>query len=206
MIEENWKSMQSTRRRTLKMVRRVSQEQSKFAPASDRWSVGEVLDHLLLADRFYRREISALVKLARSGEATVLTRRMEEIDVSLALIPRGLLPMLEIPLSVLNPFVPKAARDFLTRNRVFAAKNPSDATPRMGRSIAKLRQDLGASLAEFQNLFDANPNLNYGRMIHRHPIMGLNNVPGLLRMAALHELRHQQQIRDVFDHPGFPVA
>jgi hypothetical protein len=206
MLEEHWKSMTATRRKTLKMAANLSQRQSEFTASPGQWTIGEVLDHLILADRFYCNEIAALIDLARKGESPVLTRSLNEIDVGLALAPRGLLSMLEVPLSVMNLFVPRALRSFMTRNRIFAAQNPSAATPSKARPIAMLRKELASSPDRLRKLFDSNPRLDYSRMIHRHPVMGVNDVAGLLRMAEMHERRHQQQIREVLEDPDFPVA
>ena len=48
-------------------VAALTQPQLDFSPRTGRWSIGEVLDHLLLVEAAYRSEIAQLVELQRSG-------------------------------------------------------------------------------------------------------------------------------------------
>jgi hypothetical protein len=40
-------------------------------------------------------------------------------------------------------------------------------------------------------------------MTYQHPIMGSNNALQMMRIVALHERRHQSQIRDLLRLPQF---
>ena len=46
--------------------------------------------------------------------------------------------------------------------------------------------------------------LDYHDMSVQHPLMGTNDIPGLLRFVALHEQRHQSQINNIIASPQFP--
>jgi uncharacterized damage-inducible protein DinB len=196
----------AARQRTLELVAGLTQVQIEFSPAAGQWSVGEVLDHLLLAEALNRREISELINLAKSGRRPYLKRTFADVNVSMAYIPKSLLPSLEVPFRLFSMVVPRSAREFLTRYRLVPAQSPDVGTPRKGRAIDELRQELRSSLQETEALFEANPTLDYQAMIQQHPLMGVNNVLQLLRIVALHEQRHQSQISDTLRHPGFPRA
>jgi uncharacterized damage-inducible protein DinB len=196
----------AARQRTLELIAGLSQVQIEFSPAAGRWSVGEVLDHLLLAEALNRRDIVELIDLARSGHRPYLKRTFADMNVSMAFIPKSMLPFLEVPFQLLSTVVPRAAREFLTRYRLVPAQSPDVGTPRKGRSIDELRQELRSSLQETEALFEANSTLDYQAMIQQHPLMGVNNVLQLLRIVALHEQRHQSQIGDILRLPGFPRA
>jgi hypothetical protein len=43
-------------------------------------------------------------------------------------------------------------------------------------------------------------------MRYQHPIMGSNNVLQMLRIMALHERRHQSQIRDILRSRQFSMV
>jgi uncharacterized damage-inducible protein DinB len=196
----------AARQRTLKLVAGLTQVQIEFSPAAGQWSVGEMLDHLLLAEALNRREISELINLAKSGRRPYLKRTFADVNVSMAYIPKSLLPSLEVPFRLLSMVVPRSAREFLTRYRLVPAQSPDVGTPLKGRAIDELRQELRSSLQETEALFEANPTLDYQAMIQQHPLLGVNNVLQLLRIVALHEQRHQSQISDTLRHPGFPRA
>jgi hypothetical protein len=196
----------AARQRTLELNAGLTQVQIAFSPAAGQWSVGEVLDHLLLAEALNRRDIAELIDLAQSGRRPYLKRTFADMNVSMAYIPQSMLPYLEVPFRLLSMVVPRSAREFLTRYRLVPAQSPDVGTPRKGRAIDELRQELRSSLQETEALFEANPTLDYQAMIQQHPLMGVNNVLQLLRIVALHEQRHQSQISDTLRHPGFPRA
>jgi len=194
----------STRARTWALVEGLSPAQMDYSPAPGQWSVGELVDHILLAEKLNRGEIAQLIELKKAGQKPVLKRTFADVNVSIGYIPKSLLPYLEIPFTLLNIFVPSSVRELMTRYRLVPAQNPDVGAPRQGRPADELRDELRASLKETEALFEANPDLDYNQMIHRHPLTGANTVPQLLRFTALHEQRHQSQISDVLAHPQFP--
>jgi uncharacterized damage-inducible protein DinB len=196
----------ATRDRTLELSEGLTQAQIDFSPGAGQWSVGEVLDHLLLVEALNRPEIAELIDLEKSGRRPYLKRTFADVNVSMAFIPKSMLPSLAVPFRLLNMMVPRFAREFMTRYRLVPAQSPDAGTPRRGRSIDELRQELHASLQEMVALFEAHPTLDYAAMIHQHPLLGVNNAVQLLRLVALHEQRHQSQISDILRHPGFPRA
>lgn len=187
----------ATRARTLEMSEGLTQEQVDFVPGADRWSIGEVLDHMLLGERLNRVQIEKLIQLTREGQRPELILTFSDLNISVVGVPRFLLPLFETPLTIVNMFVPDSLRNFLTRTRLIPFRNPDPATPRRGRSVAELRGDLVASLQETQRLFQSNPDLDYEGMVVQHPLLGRYDVPGLLRFMSAHEERHQSQIAGI---------
>lgn len=86
------------------------------------------------------------------------------------------------------------------------AQTPSVAKPRPGRKLEILHADLRESLVSTSRLFDDNSELNYREMFFSHPLMGKNDILKMIRILALHERRHQSQIRDILHSPAFPTA
>jgi hypothetical protein len=189
--------MRATRARTLGLAEGLTQPQLDRAPSRGGWSAGEVLDHVLLAEGTNRRQIESLVGLARAGRRPELSLTFADVNVSVPFLPRGVLPLLEAPLTLMNAFVPGRLRTYLTRNRLVPFRNPDQAEPRRGRDGARLRRELADSLRETEAVFENNPGLDYGGMFVQHPLLGRYDVPGLLRFMAAHEQRHQSQLAAV---------
>lgn len=206
MFRESLEMLRSTRESTMAMAHSLSQPQLDFASARGKWSAGEVLDHMLLAEELNRDQIAELIELQKGGRKAFVRRSFVDLNVSIAHIPKRVLPFLEVPFTLLNMCMPDGVREYMARHRVIPAQNPDAATPRRGRSVAELSADLAASLKETTELLHSNPELNYREMFVQHPLMGTNDVPGLLRFMALHEQRHQSQIADILSHPQFPRA
>jgi uncharacterized damage-inducible protein DinB len=208
MISENLEEFRATRARTQVLVADVAQADLDYRPRSEQWSVGEILDHLMLAEGYFRREIMELIRRARAGQPTVLRRGFAELDIGLRFIPRGVLPLLEPPLTSANLFLPAFVREFLVFSRLVPARHPTFSTPRRGRPAEELRAELTTCFQETEALFAANPDLDYRQLVHIHPLLGINDVPHLLRIVTRHEQRHQGSIADVLrslpaaDSPG----
>jgi len=184
----------STRARTLTLINGLTQDQFDSVPAPNRWSIGEVLDHMLLAERLNREQVAKLIELVREGRRPELRLTFSDLNVSIAGLPRVLLPLFETPLTLANMFVPDCVRNYLTRTPLVPFRNPDQGTPRRGRPASELRGDLVTSLEVTKNLFENNPDLDYDHMFLQHPLLGRYDVPGLLRFMSAHEQRHQSQV------------
>ena len=196
-LSDSLDEFRATRARTLAMVEGLSQTQLDFVPGPNRWSIGEVLDHMLLAERLNREQIARLIQLAREGQRPELILTFSDLNISIVGVPRSLLPLFETPLTCMNMFVPESLRNYLTRTRLIPFRNPDPATPHHGRSAADLCGDLVASLQETEGVFQKNADLNYDGMIVQHPLLGRYDVAGLLRFMSAHEERHQSQIAGI---------
>lgn len=194
----------SVRAMTLAALTPLSQAQLDFSPAGGRWSVGEVADHVLLAEQAYRGEIDQLIQLARAGREPYIRRSFADANVSPLFLPDAVLSMLEVPLSVFGRFVPDSVRAAMTEMPLLPMRNPTFATPRPHRPAAELKRDLTASLAQTGQLIASNADLDFTRLTFEHPLMGRNNVAQILTFLARHERRHQAQMEKVRMSAAFP--
>jgi DinB superfamily len=205
MLNTNRQRFRAIRARTLAMVQGLSQAQMDYSPASDTWSIGEVVEHLILSVDIIRGDVAELIELTNAGKQPLLYRSAADFNISAFFIPKCMLPFLEVPFNFLNMFVPDSVREFFVRYRLMPARAADTATPRRGRSAAELHDGLRSSLEALDGLFAANPNLDYDKMMHQHPLLGTQNVPHLLYIMGLHEERHQTQISDLLTDFRFPV-
>jgi uncharacterized damage-inducible protein DinB len=203
MYRQNLELLRSTRAGTLRICSGISQAQSEFTQPG-KWSVGENLHHLVLADDIYRSYFGQLIDMQKSGQRPVLRRSFADLNTSVAFIPKPILPLLEIPFTVMNMFVPNVVRETMIEFRVLPAQNPDIITPKKGQPVKELRSALQASYDKTAALFNDNPQLDYRGMLYQHPIMGSNSVLQMLRIVALHERRHQSQIQEVLRSRQFP--
>jgi uncharacterized damage-inducible protein DinB len=204
MYQQSLDLVRVTRARTLRLCAGMTQAQADYSPGVGKWSAGEVLDHLLLAEKLYRDIYARLIRMQEAGQRPVVHIGFDEVNTSIAFIPKTMLPMLEIPFTMLNLFVPTKVREAMVQFRFLPAQNPDVAVPQKGKSIEALRGALSASYDETAALLDANPALDYRRMRYTHPLMGDNTVLDSLRVVALHERRHQAQIEEILRSRQYP--
>ncbi len=202
----NLEPLKSIRTKTCELVDSFTDEQMNFVPKAGKWSIGEVVDHLILSEGIYRGEIQTLIGLKRAGKTPAIHRSLREINASIAFIPKSALPFLEIPLSMVTWMVPSMVRDTLIERVIIPSTNPDISTPRTGRSASELKAELRSSVEKTTKLFEDNLDLDFEEMRHTHPLIGANTVPSMIRFISLHESRHHGQIRDVMKVSGFPAG
>src|SRR5438093_669163 len=122
--------LRTSRARTLSMIGPLTQIQMDYSPGAGRWSIGEVLDHLLLAEAQNIKDITRLVELREAGRTPIVRKSLGEINISPAFLPKCLLPFVELPFSVVSMIVPASFREALIRYRVFPAVTADIMRPR----------------------------------------------------------------------------
>lgn len=197
MYNRDLELLRGTRLGTLALISGLAQSEADRVPKRGGWTIAAVCDHLVKAEALYRGTVSRLIDLAKEGHRAVISDGFNQVDTSVLHIPKPVLPMLEVPMTMFNMFVPDFVREAMTEFRVFPAQAPRIAVPEFGRDIRVLSTELRDSFNATKAVLDANPNLDYSRMRYRHPMMGDNHVMEILRIVAYHERRHQSQIRDI---------
>lgn len=203
-VRERLHDFAGVRAETLARVTVLSQAQLDFSPRPGRWSIGEVLDHLRLAELLWRTEIAELVSLARAGRPPIRKHSFAEINVSPLHIPTPILTMLETPFSFANKFIPDAVIGVITQIPILPTRNPDAATPARGRPAAELIGELTRSVGETRQVVEGNADLDFSAMRSEHPLMGANSVAQILNFLARHERRHHSQIAAVRNDRRFP--
>ena len=204
MIEREIAGFAAARAQTIAAVGPLNQVQLDFRPRPGSWSVGEVADHLVLAEALYRGEIERLIELVKQGRRPYIRRSFAEVNVSPFFLPDQLLTIFQVPLGIMSRMIPTPVREVVTQFPLLPTRNPDIATPRPGRAAALIKKDLVDSLAQTRALIADNAAMDFGSMISEHPLTGVTNVAQIFGFLALHERRHQTQMERVRTNPRFP--
>lgn len=204
MVKNNLAQLRRVRTHTLALIENLSQAQMDDVLDLGEWSVGEVIDHLILSEQFLRQDIAILIDFAKAGHKPYLYRSFAEFNARPAYIPEFMLRALETPLNIVNMFAPAAIREYVVRNVPIRALAPDVSLPQKGKPKVILYDGLSSALKDTEGLFAANPSQDFNRMQHQHPLFGIQTVPQLLRTLALHEQAHQDQISRLLASPQFP--
>lgn len=201
-VSQRLEEFRRARLRTLELIAPLSQQDLDFVPAPGRWSVGEIVDHIILAADSLQHVLEELVQLKRSGKRPFLGLTFADVDISFAFLPKSLLPVMELPLSCFSRFVPAGVRNFLIENRLLPFRAATGATPRHGLSKQELKDRLLASFEAVNSIFHDNADLDFQEMVAEHPLFGHVVMTDLPDLMTSHELRHQKQIADVLSARG----
>src|SRR5437764_11615347 len=76
--------LRTTRAHTLEIAQALSQRQMDYQSEAGKWSVGEVLDHLILGQRLNLSYIAQVIGMKKAGQRPVLRLSFTDVDVSVA--------------------------------------------------------------------------------------------------------------------------
>jgi hypothetical protein len=177
VLKEIWQENIATRAALWNEVRGLTEAQLAFQSAPGRWSIGEILDHLCLAERSITRTISRILQhaagLGQIGEAGTIDNPALKIDFDTydrpALSPESVMPSPDRPLERLLVGLEES------RDRLLEVTKRAD-----GRVVGNV------TLPHFQ--------------------VGEINFYQWLTVEGAHEAKHLAQIRRLKADPAFPKA
>ena len=196
----------AARQRTIELIDGFSQEDSDRSPKESsrllgeagRWSIGEILDHVLRVQSALGGEIEELCRLDELEEPTVLRRTCKDYDVAPGFVPRSAMPLLELGFELFNTVsrsvLPFSLRQRLLRTRSIPIKNPTKWLPEAGRTITGLREELQNSMGNLEELLKRGTKKPLEELILTHTVFGSYSVPEILGVLEVHETWHHKDI------------
>jgi hypothetical protein len=198
--------MEEKRERIAALLRPLSQAQLDFQPDPNSWSIGQVAEHVALSER----GLLDIVKSLLQGPAgrRVLEVSYDQLPLTIQGIPNSVARLsfeLLSPFSFLTRFTPKSVVQFMLANRVLKAKAAPQSEPAHG----KARADLLAFLSEVRQstlrFLESVKNKDLSQFHWSHPILGYQDLYGILDLITSHDNRHIRQIEIVRNDPRFPA-
>ncbi|HLK68300.1 MAG TPA: DinB family protein [Bryobacteraceae bacterium] len=153
----------------------VSDEQWKWKPAPERWSVGETAEHIVLAE-------ALLLDFARKAMAAPPNPDWEEQTKGKTELLVRVMP-----------------------SRQGKAVAPEPIVPHEGLSRAQVKERFEKQRIDFVNLVgNSQAAFKEHTAVHPFPVFGTLNAYQWLIYAPLHTMRHDQQIAEVKATNGYP--
>ena len=176
-IERLWTELQRVRADVLREVEGLSQRQADWKPADTEWSVGELVDHLTIAETATSKLTTKLLKEVQAGSAA-------------AVFPHDLAELSAAPL-----------REGDEGGEAPPVVRPSHGKP-IGELVAAMRATRARSHESVGRLVGCDPR----QLTFRHFRFGDMDLGQWWRLTAAHDAMHLRQIRAVKSAPGFPRA
>jgi DinB superfamily len=175
-IDAIWTEMEQVRAQVLAEAEGLSQAQVDWRPGPNEWSIGEILNHLTIAE-------------THTGKLT--TKLVREADTAGALLP--------YPSEVVRFDAVPAAVDE-------PAQAPPLVWPEHGWPLPQLVSDMKAVRERSRQSIERIATLDPRRLTFKHFQLGDLNVAQWWSLQARHDGVHLKQIRDVKASPGFRAA
>lgn len=177
VLKEIWAENTAARDALCEQVKGLTEAQLAFRPAPDKWSIGEILDHLCLAEQSISRTLSKILQVAAGrgliGEASSLEAMPHRIDLE-------------------------------TYNQ--AATAPDSVRPSPERPLDQLLASLQESRARLLMVASRVDGRMVTKVAIRHIQLGELDFYQWLALEAAHESKHLAQISRIKSHPSYPSA
>jgi len=175
-VETLWRDLESVRAELLREVEGLSQRQAEWRPSPRDWSVGEVIDHLTIAEIATGKLTTKLTREAAAGGAP-------------AVFPHDVTEFAPLPISVSE-----------------AANAPESVWPTHGKPLAELLATLKAVRERSRQSFDRLAACDPRMLRFKHFGFGELDLAQWWRLAAEHDRVHLGQLRDLKRTAGFPAG
>jgi hypothetical protein len=175
-IDAIWNDLQGVRAQVLAEADTLGQAQADWRPAPNEWSIGEILNHLTIAEM-------------HTGKLTTKLVREAEAAGAIAAYPAEITGFEPLP-----PMVDERT------------EAPPVVWPEHGRPIAQLVSDMKALRDRSRQSIERIAGLDPRRLTFKHFRFGDLNVAQWWMLQAQHDGLHLKQIRDVKASPGYPAA
>ena len=176
-LQEIWGENAANREALRREVQGLSEGQLAFQPARGKWSIGEILDHLHLAERSIARVLSKILQQAAGrglvGEPGSMDTLPHQIDLQIYNQP---------------------------------ADAPESVRPSPERPLGQLLESLQESRERLQEVASRADGRVVGNVTIRHFQLGELHFYQWLALAGAHEAKHLAQIRQLKANPRFPGA
>jgi hypothetical protein len=169
-LEEVLSYLDTQRAALFEAIQLAPAEMRDQKPGPDRWSIAQVLEHLLMIEKRIAMGVTKWVSDARAGELGLET----ETSSVMATLPLELI-------------VDRSQR----RNA------PEDVAPRGEMDAASAWAALGKSRASLRSGVLAGDGLALGEVIQKHPVLGPINIYQWLLFVGSHEGRHTAQVVEI---------
>jgi DinB superfamily len=173
-VERLWSELERVRADVLREVDGLSQRQADWKPGDKDWSVGEIVDHLTIAETATSKLTTKLLKEVQAGSAA-------------AIFPHDLTELAAAPIGPGG-----------------GGEAPPVVWPGHGKPIGELVGAMKAVRARSRESVERLAGCDPRRLTFKHFRFGDLDLGQWWRLTAAHDGMHLQQIREVKAAPGFP--
>ena len=174
-VETLWSELQAARAKVLKEVEGLSQRQADWKPGEKDWSVGEIIDHLTIAE-------------IATGKLTTKLVREAEAAGALAPFPADLVAFTPLPSG------PPGTADA-----------PQVVWPGHGKPIGEVVATMKAARERSRQSIERLASVDPRPLRFKHFRLGDLDLSQWWQLQAWHDGLHLDQIREVKRAPGFPT-
>ncbi len=187
-------------------VEGLSQNQLDFKPYRSHWSVGEIAHHLGLAEEIQLGYVRELLQAGSKERKATRKVSLDELPLGVLFVPDAILrfPLVLAPISLMTSLSPQFLTSALFANPFVKTKTAPRMQPRPGIPRAELLDFLDRVRRSTLKILEPVEDWDLSRFRYQHPLIGNQDIYGLLDLLASHDERHARQIEHVKKRTEFP--
>jgi len=184
----------------------LQQAQIDFRPSRHSWSIGQIAHHVAMGEQVWHGYLKTALKTAGQTKEATVKVTIEDVPFSSRIIPDFILrnSLFLTPISMMVNLVPQPVQSMLFAVPLFKMDAGPRMQPRHGLLRVHLLQILNDTRRETLATLEPLAGLDLSRIRIVHPLVGDQDVLGILELLSSHEQRHAQQIETIRKNPNFP--
>ncbi len=198
--------LQRERAVLLGKIDKLQPAQLDFRPSRQAWSIGQIAHHVALGESVWSGYLKSVLKSAGQSKKATLKVTIDDVPFSSRIIPDFILrnPIVLCSLSLMVNFIPRPVQSMLFAVPLIKMDAGPRMQPRYGMPRAQLLQVLNDTRRETLELVQPVADWDLTRIRIVHPLVGDQDVYGILDLLSSHEQRHSQQIETIRKNTNFP--
>jgi hypothetical protein len=165
-----------------------------------------VIHHIGLGEKLWQGYLAAALKDAGQKRQATVRVSLEEVPFSSRIIPDILWrnPIVLTPLSLMIKYVPRPLQSMLFAIPLIKMDAGPRMQPKAGLPRDQLRKFLDETREATLRMVQPVAEWDLTRVRIVHPLVGDQDVYGILELLASHEQRHSLQIESIKKNTNFP--
>ncbi len=205
-LERSIERLQQERLGLLGRIEGLNQAQLDFRPSRQLWSIGQVAHHVGLGEKLWQGYLATALKNGGQRHEASVHVSLEDVPFSSRIVPDILWrnPFVLTPLSLMIRLIPRPVQSMLFAVPLIKMDAGPRMQPKHGLPKTQTLQFLAEARRTTLDLLQPVRDWDLTRIRIIHPLVGDQDVYGILELLSSHDQRHSQQIDSIKKNGNFP--
>ncbi len=190
----------------LSRIGRLDQGQLDHKSSRTSWSIGQIAHHVGLGEGVWQGYLRSILKNGDREKGATRKVTLQEVPFSSRLLPDFVFksPFIITPLSIMINLMPRPLQSMFFAVPLVKMDAGPRMQPKPGIARAHVLKFLDETRKATLELVEPLADWDLTRFRIIHPLVGDQDVYGILELISSHEQRHSQQIESLKKVTGFP--
>ncbi len=204
-LEKAVDRLQHERTAFLSRFERLDQAQLDFKPYRNSWSIGQIAHHVALGESVWQGYLKNVLAKGDREDGAVEHVSLKQIPFRSRFLPDFIFKSpLVLPMSVFVNMLPRPLQSTMFAIPLFKMDASDRMQPTFGLPRARVLNLLEQTRKRTLELVEPRADWDLARFRVVHPLVGSQDIYGVLDLLASHEQRHSIQVDSIRRKSAFP--